>query len=382
MVEILLRGLGGDQRQGGAANPAAVACYHIDSRMSDALEEIGGFQPRKLWRAVRYGLEAVWCRLRWGAEVLYFVPASGKWSAVLRDIVMLGLCRPFYPRLILHFHAPGLGEWLQKAPAPVRALHRLVCGRPILALVLDASFAPDAEFFGARRIVVLPNGIEDPCPEAAALVARRQERARRRMAGGAEPFRLLFLAHCTEEKGVFEAVEAVRLANSALAAEGCSWRFELTVAGGFLDSGEEGRLRAAIARAEVESGSRGLVRYAGFADAATKQQLLEEGDALFFPTHYPHEGLPVAVIEALAYGQVPVLTRWKALPGIFPSPPAFFAGVGSPGEQVQALRQAAVEADFAAARRLFEQEFTAAGHLRRLAEALVGSSLQDPHGAD
>ena len=42
---------------------------------------------------------------------------------------------------------------------------------------------------------------------------------------------MLFLAHCTREKGVFDAIEGVVLANEKLAAENSPLRFRLTLIG-------------------------------------------------------------------------------------------------------------------------------------------------------
>ena len=53
--------------------------------------------------------------------------------------------------------------------------------------------------------------------------------------------------------------------------------------------------------------------YGGSSSAygATKAALLRESDFLCFPTYYEAEGQPVNVIEALAFGLPPIVTRWR-----------------------------------------------------------------------
>src|SRR5688572_6162979 len=80
MVKLMLDHLGGDVRKRPADAPAApdgIECYHVDARYSNDLEDIGSFRVVKAWLAVRYCLEAIWCRFRYGADTFYYVPAPG-----------------------------------------------------------------------------------------------------------------------------------------------------------------------------------------------------------------------------------------------------------------------------------------------------------------
>ena len=43
----------------------------------------------------------------------YYVPAPGKRVALYRDWLVMLLCRPFFKNVILHWHAAGLGKWLE-----------------------------------------------------------------------------------------------------------------------------------------------------------------------------------------------------------------------------------------------------------------------------
>ena len=102
MVELMLRGM--------RENPD-LQVYHVDARVSDDLEDIGGFRAGKLMRLLGFCWQAVWLRLRHGPMNFYYVPAPAKKSAVLRDWMVMILVRPWFRRTIFHWHAFGLGHW-------------------------------------------------------------------------------------------------------------------------------------------------------------------------------------------------------------------------------------------------------------------------------
>src|SRR6266850_5891793 len=123
MVQLMLTGFGGDHRkrkhksvpESPAGAEFGIECYHVNTRLSKRLEDIGEFHGSKLLLLLAYCLEAVWCRFRYGVDNFYYIPAPGKSSAVYRDWLALFICRPFFKRTILHWHAAGLAKWLETA---------------------------------------------------------------------------------------------------------------------------------------------------------------------------------------------------------------------------------------------------------------------------
>jgi len=72
MVQRMLEGLGGDRRQAPPGTPPGdIECYHVNCRYSDTLEDIGSFRMEKMWLVLRYCLEAIWCRFRFGVRTFY-----------------------------------------------------------------------------------------------------------------------------------------------------------------------------------------------------------------------------------------------------------------------------------------------------------------------
>lgn len=339
MVRTLVDGLPG----------CGVAVHHVNLALSRDAADIGRWRWGKVPAVLAACLQAVVGRFGRGCDTLYYVPAPGKRGALYRDWTVMLLCRPFFKRLVLHWHATGLGDWLQtKATAPERWLTQRLLGRADLSLVLGEALRGDAEALGAQRIAVVPNGLADPCPD---FIARRQP---------GKIFELLFLGLCGEEKGLFAAAAAVLAANAPAGPP----RFRLTAAGAFPDRTTEKKFAA------LAADHPGALRHAGFVDNNAKHALLAASDCLCLPTRLPHEGQPLVLLEALAFDLPVIATRWRGIPETLP-PAALLVAPGDHQALTQALTEISRRPPAAGVfRRHFLEHYTADRHLAALAAAL------------
>jgi glycosyltransferase involved in cell wall biosynthesis len=338
----------------------------------------------KFFLLLKFCFEAIWCRFRYGVRCFYYVPAPGKRAAIYRDWAVMVLCRPFFPKIVYHWHANGLGDWLSKDASWIeRKISHALLGEPNLGLSLAISSMRDALWFRSENVEVVKNGVPDPCPEydtivglrkADRLAARRKVFAgekltpdeRVRSGGDPETFQVFFLAHCTREKGVFDAIEGVLIANQILQARGIQLRMKLSVAGAFLYPEEEPELRELIARVNRTDE---CVQYVGFVNGAAKDDFLRTSDCMCFPTYYSAEGQPVSLLEAMAYGLQIVTTRWRALPELLPSDHLGFCYPRDPKDVARALLAVCVE-DARPLRARFLENYTAEQFSREVRRAL------------
>src|SRR6266478_1297408 len=192
MVQLMLQGFGGDKRRPNpaskSANPFKIECYHVNARLSKKLEDIGDLRIGKFFLLLGYCLQAVWCRVRYGVTSFYYIPAPGKRSALYRDWLVMAICRPFFKRFILHWHAAGLAKWLETVvQIRSRSLTYHFMKQVDLSIVLSRYNRADAEKLVSRQIRVVSNGIPDPCPDfARQVLPLRQARfaARKKLLAG------------------------------------------------------------------------------------------------------------------------------------------------------------------------------------------------------
>ena len=313
--------------------------------------DIGRWRPGKILTVLAACFRAVDARFSHHCDTLYYVPAPGKRGALYRDWVVMLLCRPFFRKLVLHFHTGGLGDWLAtQATAPERGMTRLLLGRANLAIVLSESLRADAAALSARRIAVVPNGIADPCPDWTP-----------RPAGQRSVFQVLFLGLCAEDKGLFDAAEAVLAANRQLSAN----QLRLVVAGAFADAATQSRFQA------LRHAHSGVIHHAGFVTGAGKADLLRTSDCLCLPTRYAHEAQPLVLLEALAHDLHIVATDWRGIAATLPAGTPLVRP-GDTAALAGALLTLHAKGDVppGGGRRHFLARFTAEQHLATLAAEL------------
>ncbi len=403
MVQLMLAGFGGDHRKAGrksggnaapdglpadtAAHGGAygIECYHVNARLSKKLEDIGDFRIGKLILLLGYCLQAIWCRFRFGVKNLYYVPAPGKRSALYRDWTVMLICRPFFKRVILHWHAAGLAKWLEMVVTMrSRSLTYRLMKRVDLSIVLSKYNRADAEKLFSRQISVVSNGVPDPCPRfAEEVLPRRKARvaARRKLLSGLtldasdmrdtggdpQVVRVLYLAHCMREKGLFDTLTGVALAEKRLRQRQAPISLRLLVTGDFVTAED----KAEFERQVAEPGLAGLVEYFGFVRGERKNELLRQADLFCFPTYYFAESFGLVVIEAMAFGLPILTTRWRSLPELFPADYPGLVEVRSP-EQIANRLLGLVTADTGEEfRDIFLRNYNLDRHLSNLAEALT-----------
>ena len=410
MVQLMLEGFGEEWRKVGREGTNAanfgIECYHVNARFSKSLQKIGEFEILKLVKLIGYCLRANWWRFRHGVGNFYYIPAPGQRVPLYRDWLVMMLCRPFFKNIILHWHAAGLAEWLESsAPRLVRWLSFRLLREVNLSIVLSQHNRPDAEKLLSREIRIVANGIPDPCPNfKEEVLPRRMARfvARRKLSAG-EPLRpedlqdtggdpqvvkVLYVAHCTREKGLFDAVEAVAAANRKLASVNSALRFNLTVAGEFMNPAERNEFESRIGRPDLQlpeshrhqdyegsvptssCGPLSAVRYLGFVYGAQKMRAFVESDCFCFPTYFHAESFGLVLVEAMAFGLPIVATRWRSLPELFPTGYPGLVDARSPDRVAEAMQDLTSKQSGGSLRDIFVRRFTLQTHLSTLAEAL------------
>ena len=111
--------------------------------------------------------------------------------------------------------------------------------------------------------------------------------------------RIVFLGRIGDRKGIFDLLKVLR----RLKSEGKVYQLDV---GG---DGDVEKLQRYIAQETLDS-----VRFHGWVDSNKKNQLLNEASILALPSY--NEGLPMAILEAMAYGCTVVSTDVGGIPEV------------------------------------------------------------------
>lgn len=213
--------------------------------------------------------------------------ARGYW----RDLVYWAVARLLGRRVVNQVHGGALPqEFFRDHPLRTWVLRRFLVASHAVTVLSSAELDAYRAFDPRIRVRLVPNAI-DP---AGLLDAERA-------ANGDAPLRLVYVGRLVREKGLLELVEALAL----LAGEGRE--FTLEVAG----SGPLAHELAAAARA---AGLEAHIRFLGEVFGEDKRRLWLGSDVFALPSYA--EGLPYALLEAMAAGCVPVTTRVAAIPDV------------------------------------------------------------------
>lgn len=368
MVQYIVEGLRGRPDLG-------IDVHHVDVRLSEDLQDVGSARGGKIPRLWKYCSEALRVGRQHGIRALYYVPSPPRRTPLYRDWMSLIRLRRQFPDLIYHWHSAGLGDWLEQSAKPwERMISRRLLGKPALSLVLAEVLRPDARQLESRRTEVVNNAVADPCPNFASELAPRRRRRMELLKTSGGTVEVLFLALCSRDKGVFDAVDAVARANALGSARVPRLQFRLTVAGGFPDAAIEAAFRERCAAPDVA----GSVRYVGFLKGDAKRAAMVETDVFLFPSYYAFETHPLSVVEAMAFGLPVVATRWRGLPEMLPADVADLTEIQDPAGLARGLVGAATTDRGFQLRVRYEQRYTLDRFLERLATALKTVELREP----
>jgi glycosyltransferase involved in cell wall biosynthesis len=239
-------------------------------------------------------------------------------TGLSRDVLYLAVLASFGRRTVAHVHIvrPTVRWW--------RLTMRLVGRLATEVVALGTAAQATLDEIGVTSHVI-PNAI--PFPPAAVLA--REE------TGDPGPFRLLFVGTFGERKGCHELLEAM----ARLRDEGLDCR--LDIVGREEYAGEEERLRNDVETYHLG----GIVSFIGQRAPEELAPLYSGSDAFCLPSRL--EGLPLALIEAMAYGLPVVATPVGCVEDIvIHGQTGLMARVGDPTSLFEQLSRLIRDADF------------------------------------
>jgi glycosyltransferase involved in cell wall biosynthesis len=236
------------------------------------------------WQKVCYFARA-WAQLTW--QILTARPAfahlhTASDASFARKAIFCLWLQLFRVPVVLHVHGGGFVEYSASGWRRWLADRVLTAARCVIVLS-EGLREQLARRFANTNMQVLANPLADP------LLLE--------IAPGAERRAVLYLGLLTKEKGAFDLVQA------ALRLQDRFPDLQLHLAG----VGRSAELQAAVAHAPA-----GLLHLHGWVDVEQRRQLLQHCAIFCLPSYY--EGMPMAVLEAMAAARPSVVTAVGGVP--------------------------------------------------------------------
>ena len=335
----------------------SIEIHHLRMSFSKSADEIGKFRWGKIIHLIRLLFHGTFLLLFRKIDALYYPPAGPNFVPVMRDIMLLPLWRVFAPKIIYHFRAGGVSEFLESKSRWLKICARAAYGKPDGAIALSRFNPNDGEYFRAKQIFVIPNGLEDNFDPALVLRERNQ-------------VRLFYAGLLNEEKGIQTLLEAFHLISER------HNNVSLHLAGEFRSEAE----KESFFKTADEYKIRDKIIFHGLLTGDAKWRLFAQTDIMCFLTHYPSETFGNSVLEAMIW-ELPVLgTRWRGVQDlIVDQETGFLVPIRDPAEAADRLELLVSDSELRVrmgkkGRQRFLQEFTLEKHLSRMESAILSTS--------
>ena len=269
--------------------------YHVRMSFSKSMASVGNFEVWKLVHMVVVVAKAIYCRFRHRIPCLYYMPGGSTFTPVARDIFILFFLRPIFRRTIFHFRAAGVSEVVERQPVLLRGLARFVYRRPDLAIQLSSLNPEDGKYFGAKRTVVVPNGLEDAAQPYLPVECLPKKSTT-----------ILYVGVVQASKGVMVLLEAASLLKKQ------DYDFKVDLVGDFASQEFKERATTYCQQQGLEK----FVHWAGVKKGSEKWQYFLDADIFCFPSFFEAESFGNVVVEAMMFSLPVVATHWRGIPSI------------------------------------------------------------------
>ena len=245
---------------------------------------ITGSIPKRLLFTAK-GLADVFCSLLFGRYDIVHVHMAERGSVYRKNIVIC-LARLFGAKVVIHMHGAEFEVWYRALTDQKQAHVRKILNRGDRILILGEywkSFVCSL-MNDPQKVQVLYNAV--PVPDSNQY--------------NIDSSNILFLGVVCQRKGIQDLLKAVQLADNHLTSE-----VKLLVYGP--DPGE-----LPIEQMIQEMGLANRVEYKGWLSAENRQQVFAHTALNILPSY--NEGLPMTILETMAYGIPNITTGVAAIP--------------------------------------------------------------------
>jgi glycosyltransferase involved in cell wall biosynthesis len=247
---------------------------------------------------------------------------TASYASFFEKMVFVLTGKAFGAQTVLHVHGGAFEEFYESMPESGKAIVRLLLRAPNGVLTLSEEWA---RFFRrtapGAEIHVLENGVALPLLDAASQKQPQSSDSVR----VTDPFDILFLGRIEPEKGCWEIVEAAKKLEKSVPGQIKFHLYGEAASPAVMESFKE----------KAGNGACKSVSFHGLVTGDEKHRALQEADLFILPSWA--EGMPISVLEAMAYGLPVIATRVGALPELVSAEGGILIDPKSSQQLVQAI---------------------------------------------
>jgi glycosyltransferase involved in cell wall biosynthesis len=251
---------------------------------------ISAYQKRNAFFNICYFIKAIFIftgRLITDRDIKIVHLQSAAKASFVRKSTFLLIAKLFGKKTVMHIHAGGFKMFYKKSGIfrfmvlyVLNAADELVCLSDEWKTYYD-SITKKPKAIVVNNPVILPVSV--------------QQRTL------SYPVKVLFLNHITKDKGFFDLANFFNQNKDWLKGS-----FKLLVAGG----GDVEEMEKFVKANNLDE----LIEYRGWVSGKEKDDLFQEADIFILPSYY--EGLPMSILEAMAFGEPVISTNVGGIPRI------------------------------------------------------------------
>lgn len=250
-------------------------------------------------------LVVLFAKLLMNKFCLAYIITSQSKAGFYRDYLMISLCRLFNLKVVTHQYGGNYNQMLQVMNnSDMNRLKRMT--DYISKIIVEGDYMKEQFSFYKEykeKVVVVPNG----------LPIEGKNVCKSKVYDADQPFKLFYLSNLIYSKGYFDVLKAVDLLVNKY-----NRNVECVFAGKFMPAADD--VYQGISNKEDfdrfihEKNLAKFVKYFPGLYGNEKDEMFNEANVFLLPSYYINEGQPVSIIEAMAYGCVPIVTEYRHIP--------------------------------------------------------------------
>ncbi len=295
----------------GLSGKPGIKASKINTSTSFFDERVGFFSIQKLLNSIRFNLQVYKII---SSDVVYITPGQS-FLGIVKYAILIFATKLLNRKLVLHIHGNYLRQEYQNINSFKKSIAKFILGQADKGIVLSDLLIPNlTPFMPENKINIVHNFVED------FLFEDTQETINRKKLN---KLRIIYLSNLMLEKGILEFLETLK----NLERKGIN--YEAKIAGN-MDTNTRDVIKKYFD--EIKNFS-----YLGVVDGESKKEMLLWANVFVFPSFYKMEGQPIAILEAMATGNIVLTSNHAGIPDVFSLDNGLFIDPKNPSDIVRQI---------------------------------------------